>query len=64
MVQYFRVATPEEKQEDNLDYRLTPEGNTAYIEWRREQRRKKETDSLTMFLVHTVFKLQSETTED
>jgi hypothetical protein len=59
MTLYFREATPQEKKEDGLDYRLTEAGANAYEKWRLKQRQKGDDDSLTFFLVHTVFKLQS-----
>ena len=59
MTLYFREATPQEKKEDGLDYRLTEAGSNAYEKWRLKQRQKGEVESLTMFLVYTVFKLQT-----
>lgn len=59
MTQYFRKATPQEKKEDGLDYRLTEAGSNAYDKWRLKQRQKKENESLTVFLVKTVFDLQT-----
>lgn len=58
MTLYFREATPQEKEEDGLDYRLTEAGQKAYEKWRLEQRQRGETESLTIFLVYTVYKLQ------
>lgn len=58
MVEYFREATLQEKKEDGLDYRLTEAGTNAYEKWRLEQRQTGENESLTIFLVHTVYKLQ------
>lgn len=59
MTLYFREATPQEKKEDGLGYRLTEAGVNAYEKWRLKQRQKGETESLTIFLVHTVYKLQT-----
>lgn len=59
MTLYFREATPQEKKEDGLNYRLTDAGNNAYEKWKLKQRQKGEVESLTMFLVHTVFNLQT-----
>lgn len=59
MTLYFREATPQEKKEDGLNYRLTDAGSNAYEKWRLKQRQKGEVESLTMFLVHTVFNLQT-----
>lgn len=58
MTLFFRESTPQEKKEDGLDYRLTEAGANAYEKWRLKQRQKKSNESLTMFLVHTVFTLQ------
>jgi hypothetical protein len=58
MTLYFREATPQEKKEDGLDYRLTEAGANAYEKWRLKQRQKQENESLTIFLAHTVYKLQ------
>ena len=58
MTLYFREATPQEKKEDGLDYRLTEAGTNAYEKWRWKQRQRGENESLTIFLVHTVYKLQ------
>lgn len=58
MVEYFKEATLQEKKEDGLDYRLTEAGTNAYEKWRLEQRQRGENESLTIFLVHTVYKLQ------
>ena len=58
MVEYFREVTLQEKKEDGLDYRLTEAGMNAYEKWRRKQRQRGENESLTIFLVHTVYKLQ------
>ena len=58
MLEYFREATLQEKKEDGLDYRLTEAGTNAYEKWRLEQRQRGENESLTIFLVHTVYKLQ------
>lgn len=59
MTLYFREATPQEKKQDGLDYRLTEAGVNAYDKWRLKQRQKKENESLTVFLVKTVFDLQT-----
>lgn len=59
MTLYFREATPQEKKEDGLDYRLTEAGANAYEKWRLKQRQRGENESLTIFLVHTVYKLQT-----
>lgn len=59
MTLYFREATLQEKKEDGLDYRLTEAGANAYEKWRLKQRQKHENESLTIFLAHTVFKLQT-----
>ena len=59
MTLYFREATLQEKKEDGLDYRLTEAGANAYEKWRLKQRQKQENESLTIFLTHTVFKLQT-----
>ena len=59
MTLYFREATPQEKKADGCDYRLTEAGINAYEKWRLKQRQKGDDDSLTFFLVHTVFKLQT-----
>lgn len=59
MTLYFREATPQEKKADRCDYRLTEAGVNAYEKWRLKQRQKRETESLTMFLVHTIVKLQT-----
>lgn len=58
MIRYFREATLQEKKEDGLNYRLTEAGANAYEKWRLKQRQKQENKSLTIFLVHTVYKLQ------
>lgn len=58
MIRYFREATLQEKKEDGLNYRLTEAGANAYEKWRLKQRQKQENESLTIFLVHTVYKLQ------
>ena len=58
MVEYFREATLQEKKEDGLDYRLTEAGTNAYEKWRLKQRQRGENESLTIFLVHMVYKLQ------
>ena len=59
MTLYFREATLQEKKEDGLDYRLTEAGANAYEKWRLKQRQQGADESLTIFLVHTVFKLQT-----
>ena len=59
MTLYFREATPAEKKEDGMTYRLTEAGANAYEKWRTKQRQKGENESLTVFLVHTVYKLQT-----
>ena len=59
MTLYFREATPQEKKEDGLDYRLTDAGANAYEKWKLKQRQRGENESLTIFLVHTVYKLQT-----
>ena len=58
MTLYFRESTPQEKKEDGLDYRLTEAGANAYKKWQLKQRQRGENESLTIFLVHTVYKLQ------
>lgn len=58
MTLYFRESTPQEKKSDGLDYRLTEAGMNAYEKWRTKQRQKGDDESLTIFLVHTVYKLQ------
>lgn len=58
MTLYSREATLQEKKEDGLDYRLTEAGTNAYEKWRLKQRQRGENESLTIFLVHTVYKLQ------
>lgn len=58
MTLYSREATLQEKKEDGLDYRLTEAGINAYEKWRLKQRQRGENESLTIFLVHTVYKLQ------
>ena len=58
MTLYFREVTLQEKKEDGLDYRLTEAGTNAYEKWRLKQRQRGENESLTIFLVHTVYKLQ------
>lgn len=58
MTLYFREATLQEKKEDGLDYRLTEASANAYEKWRLKQRQRGENESLTIFLVHTVYKLQ------
>ena len=58
MTLYSREATLQEKKEDGLDYRLTKAGTNAYEKWRLKQRQRGENESLTIFLVHTVYKLQ------
>lgn len=59
MTLYFREATPQEKKADGCDYRLTEAGINAFEKWRTKKQQKQEDDSLTFFLVHTVFKLQT-----
>lgn len=59
MTLYFREATTKEKKADGLDYRLTDAGANAYEKWRLKQRQRGENESLTIFLVHTIYKLQT-----
>ena len=58
MTLYFRESTLQEKKEDGLDYHLTEAGANAYKKWQLKQRQRGENESLTIFLVHTVYKLQ------